>query len=62
MPDEPVDIVLGERRSLEISLNRLRARCEKRPNARLARMIEQLDTVIAKRQRSLTSKEPPVPA
>lgn len=44
------DTVMSDRRSLEKSMARLRARCEKRPSARLAQMIDQLETEIASRE------------
>ena len=55
------DTVLKERRSLEKSLAGLRARCEKRPKARLAQMIEQLETQIASREQRRSGEAPPDP-
>jgi hypothetical protein len=62
MLNDPVDAVLNERRSLEESLGRLRARCAKRPSPRLVQMIEQLETEIASRRRRLVRTEPAIPA
>ena len=43
----PVDTATSDQRSLEKSMARLRARCEKRPSARLAQMIDKLEAQIA---------------
>ncbi len=52
------DTVVSDRRSLEKSMARLRARCEKRPSARLAQMIDQLETEIASRDQRRSGEAP----
>jgi hypothetical protein len=49
---------MSDRRSLEKSMARLRARCEKRPSARLAQMIDQLETEIASREERRSGEAP----
>ena len=54
----PVDTVTSDQRSLEKSMARLRARCEKRPSARLAQMIDQLEAQIAIREQRRSGDAP----
>jgi hypothetical protein len=52
------DTVMSDRRSLEKSMARLRARCEKRPSARLAQMSDQLETELASREERRSGEAP----
>ena len=49
---ETIDRGIRERRSIEDACADLRAKYERRPNADLARMIEQLEAEIAERRAS----------
>ena len=52
MVEPVVDTETRDQRSLEQALADLRAKCEKRPTAQLAQMVEQLETTIAAKKTS----------